>query len=42
MAHRATMIGASFKIERQSPHGTRVVCLLPTRNLSPVSHVTKG
>jgi signal transduction histidine kinase len=42
MAYRASMIGASFKIERQPGRGTRVTCQLPsTPAIFPEIHVAK-
>ena len=33
MAYRADLIGAAFKIERLSTHGTRVTCVIPASGL---------
>ncbi|EEF62621.1 sensor histidine kinase [Pedosphaera parvula] len=43
MAYRASIIGASFNIERLPTKGTRVICILPaTSNLSSDTHGTKA
>jgi signal transduction histidine kinase len=34
MAHRASVIGAAFQVERLAPHGTRVTCQLPDERLN--------
>ena len=42
MAYRASMIGASFKIERLPVRGTRVTCKLPsTPAIFPEIHAAK-
>jgi signal transduction histidine kinase len=41
MAYRASVIGATFHIERRSPRGTRVTCKLPDGSFSSDIHDTK-
>jgi signal transduction histidine kinase len=41
MAYRASVIGASFKVERQLARGTRVTCKLPQVGLLSETHGTK-
>jgi signal transduction histidine kinase len=42
MAYRASVIGATFKIERQTSGGTRVICRLPDGSFNTESHDTKS
>jgi signal transduction histidine kinase len=35
MAHRASLVGAAFKAERQSPRGTRITCTVPVAKRTP-------
>ena len=42
MAHRASVIGATFSVERQLPRGTRVTCKLPEGSFASETHDTKG
>ena len=42
MAHRASVIGATFSVERQPSGGTRVTCQLPVGRFTSQTHDTKG
>jgi signal transduction histidine kinase len=42
MAYRASVIGATFNVERLSPRGTRVICKLPQSSISSAIHETKS
>jgi len=42
MAYRASVIGATFKIERLLTRGTRVICKLPASVISSETHATKN
>jgi len=42
MAHRASVIGASFSVERQLARGTRVTCKLPAAGVPSETHATKN
>jgi signal transduction histidine kinase len=42
MAYRASVIGATFRIERLSPRGTRVTCQLPQSSFSSTFHDAKS
>jgi signal transduction histidine kinase len=42
MAYRASVIGATFNVERQLSRGTRVSCKLPDGSLVSENHVTKN
>jgi signal transduction histidine kinase len=42
MAYRASVIGASFNVERQASRGTRVSCRLPNGSFAPQIHETKS
>jgi signal transduction histidine kinase len=42
MAYRASVIGATFQLEGQSPHGTRVTCLLPAGRFAAEVHDAKS
>jgi signal transduction histidine kinase len=42
MAYRASVIGAIFNVEQNSPHGTRVICQLPQSGTTSATHGTKS
>jgi signal transduction histidine kinase len=42
MAYRASVIGATFKVERELSRGTRVTCQLPEGIFSSSNHATKN
>jgi len=42
MAYRASMMGATFNIERLPESGTRVTCRLPPHHTRPISNVTES
>jgi signal transduction histidine kinase len=42
MTHRASVIGATFNVERQLSRGTRVTCKLPAGGFVSETHDTKG
>ncbi len=42
MAYRASVIGATFNIERQLSGGTRVTCILPDNSFTSGTHGTKS
>jgi len=41
MTHRASVIGATFRVERQVPCGTRVTCQLPVGSFASETHDTE-
>jgi len=41
MAYRASVIGATFRVERQVPCGTRVTCQLPVGSFASETHDTE-
>jgi signal transduction histidine kinase len=42
MAYRASVIGATFNVERQFSRGTRVTCKLPVGSFASEIHDTKS
>jgi signal transduction histidine kinase len=42
MAYRASVIGATFKVERRLARGTRVTCKLPDGAFASEIHVAKN
>ncbi len=42
MAYRASVIGATFNVERLPSRGTRVICKLPVGSVASKTHDTKS
>lgn len=42
MAYRASMVGATFNVERLPDSGTRVICRLPSSNAPPKANAAKN